>query len=59
MNLAHSASLHSRDNIAPSNPGIKQLERLEGDVGLHRVRIISKRLLMPPQGNDVPRAEHV
>jgi hypothetical protein len=26
-NLAHSASLHPEDNIAPSNPGIKQLEQ--------------------------------
>jgi hypothetical protein len=26
QNLTHSASLHSRDNIAPSKPGIKQLE---------------------------------
>jgi hypothetical protein len=26
-NLAHSASFHSRDKIAPSKPGIKHLER--------------------------------
>ena len=28
-NLAHSASLHSRENIAPSKSGIKQLVKLE------------------------------
>jgi len=29
-NLAHSASLHSRDNIEPSNPGIKHLAFWDG-----------------------------
>jgi hypothetical protein len=27
-NLAHSASLHAGENTAPSNPGIKHLERV-------------------------------
>jgi hypothetical protein len=30
-NLAHSASLHSEDKNAPSNPGIKQLEHRTGN----------------------------
>src|SRR5271166_4209459 len=38
-NLAHSASLHSRENIAPSKPGIKQLNiRLVGPSLLLRDR---------------------
>jgi len=35
-NLAHSASFHSWENIAPSNPGIKHLEHV-------RFRLIHNR----------------
>ncbi len=41
-NLAHSASFHSLENNAPSNPGTKQLDEAERRVG-HRDRVPALR----------------
>src|SRR4029453_3496745 len=47
-NLAHSASLHSDDKNAPSNPGIKHLVDVAGErAGIRTLDLLIKRKQVP------------
>ncbi len=51
-NLAHSASFHSREKIAPSNPGIKHLAHAGRDCVDHLIEhLFNLAWIMPMQAN--------